>query len=150
MRNFILFLVLFIFTAGTALADINSYISDLNISAKIHRGDFKTQVGVRFGTSSTTLEVVLKSVDSPAEAAVVLWLKDKSKLPLDKVLSVYRGNKKKGWGAIAKKLGIKPGSAEFHALKQGNIGFNFGVMGSMDAKKGKSNNKGKGKYKSKK
>ena len=77
----------------------------------------------------------------------MLWLKDKSKLPLNRVLSVYRGNKKKGWGAIAKKLGIKPGSAEFHALKQGNIDFNFGVM---DAKKGKSNNKGNGKYKSKK
>jgi hypothetical protein len=30
----------------------------------------------------------------------------------------YRKGKGKGWGELAKSLGIKPGSREFHALKR--------------------------------
>ena len=37
------------------------------------------------------------------------------------VLKTYKVSKSKGWGAIAKELGIKPGSAEFHALKRGDL-----------------------------
>jgi len=41
-------------------------------------------------------------------------------------------------------LGIKPGSAEFHALKRGNLKFT-GQPASGDAGPGKSHGKGKGK-----
>jgi hypothetical protein len=40
-----------------------------------------------------------------------------TKKPIDEVIVVYQANKEKGWGAIAKELGIKPGSAEFKAMK---------------------------------
>ena len=53
--------------------------------------------------------------------------------PPDEVVKVYQANKKKGWGAIAKELGIKPGSPEFHALK-----------GDADSKAKKSKEKQKG------
>jgi len=33
------------------------------------------------------------------------------------VIDSYRKNKSKGWGALARDLGIKPGSKEFKALK---------------------------------
>jgi hypothetical protein len=33
----------------------------------------------------------------------------------------YQASKGKGWGVIAKELGIKPGSPAFHALKEGNF-----------------------------
>ncbi len=36
------------------------------------------------------------------------------------VIEKYRSEKGKGWGTLAKSLGIKPGSKEFHALKRGN------------------------------
>jgi hypothetical protein len=36
---------------------------------------------------------------------------------LDELLTVYSKHKSNGWGVIAKQLGIKPGSAEFHQLK---------------------------------
>ena len=39
-----------------------------------------------------------------------------SRQPTDRVLREYRTSKGKGWGVIAQSLGIKPGSAEFHAL----------------------------------
>jgi hypothetical protein len=57
--------------------------------------------------------------------------------PVDTVISSYRSNQSKGWGEVAKDLGIKPGSPEFHALK-----------GKPKKNQGKGNvnsNKGKGK-----
>jgi len=35
------------------------------------------------------------------------------------VLKQYKTSKGKGWGVVAQSLGIKPGSAEFQALKKG-------------------------------
>jgi hypothetical protein len=40
--------------------------------------------------------------------------------PTDYILEKYKSGKGRGWGVLAKSLGIKPGSKEFHALKQGN------------------------------
>ena len=54
----------------------------------------------------------------------------------------YSSNKNKGWGAIAKDLGIKPGSSEFHTLKS-----NGKSNASKSKNKGKGNSQGKGKGK---
>jgi len=45
---------------------------------------------------------------------------------------IYQIHQGKGWGAIPKSLGIKPGSKEFHALKKGDL----------DGGKGKGKGKG--------
>jgi len=37
--------------------------------------------------------------------------------PVVEIANVYSVKKDKGWGVIAKELGIKPGSPEFHRLK---------------------------------
>jgi hypothetical protein len=55
-------------------------------------------------------------------------------------------NKGKGWGVIAKNLGIKPGSAEFHALKRGDLSFT-GEPGAGEGQKGQGKGKGKGRGK---
>ncbi len=47
-----------------------------------------------------------------------------TRTPYEKVVQVYQGDRGKGWGVIAKSLGIKPGSPEFHALKRGDFVFN--------------------------
>ncbi|MBK5196202.1 MAG: hypothetical protein JJE08_09295 [Proteiniphilum sp.] len=39
-------------------------------------------------------------------------------LPLSDLLGDYRNNKGNGWGVMAKRYGIKPGSAEFHRMKE--------------------------------
>ena len=44
---------------------------------------------------------------------------------------------KKGWGVIAKNLGIKPGSEEFHALKTGRLYSRSGGASSKKKHKGK-------------
>ena len=55
----------------------------------------------------------------------------------------YKSDKGKGWGVLAKSLGIKPGSQEFHALKSGDD--LYGIKSNT-----KSKEKDKGKVKKKK
>lgn len=114
---------LVLITAGAAHANLNAFIQSLNVSAAANIGDFRTRLGVQYGASGPTLNLVMRSVDRPADAAVILWLGQQSRQPIQRVLRVYRSRKRQGWGAIARDLGIKPGSAAFHALKAGNLGW---------------------------
>ena len=41
--------------------------------------------------------------------------------PCRAVVDLYEADRTGGWGAIAQRLGIKPGSPEFHRLKQGFV-----------------------------
>jgi hypothetical protein len=43
------------------------------------------------------------------------------------VLRDYEQNRGQGWGVIAQRMGIKPGSPAFHALK-GNVGRSHGKL----------------------
>ena len=132
-------LILILFTAGFAHADLNATIRDLNIRAEGNIGGFKTEVGARFGVSGSHLDLVFRSVDSPADAAIMLWLGECAKVPVQTVLQIYRDRKGQGWGEIAKSLGIKPGSATFHAMKEGDLAWRPGNAG--DRGKGKGKNK---------
>lgn len=62
----------------------------------------------------------------------------------EEVVKVYKANQNKGWGTLAKSLGIKPGSAEFHALKSGNLVFSGRPSSGQNEKQGKGKGKGKG------
>ena len=53
----------------------------------------------------------------------------------DEVLREYKENNGTGWGVIAKNLGIKPGSREFHELKDDDSG----MIALAKGKKGKGN-----------
>ena len=59
-----------------------------------------------------------------------------------RVVTEFREHAGQGWGVIAKNLGIKPGSAEFHALKNGRLPAR-GQDGSMVAKGHGKSGKGK-------
>ncbi len=59
--------------------------------------------------------------------------------PCADVVKQYDQNRGQGWGVIAKRMGIKPGSAEFHALK-GQVGKSNGKYKSH---KGSPGNSGK-------
>ena len=63
-----------------------------------------------------------------------------SSKPVDFVLDKYKAGKGKGWGALAISLGIKPGSKEFHALKEGSD-----IYGNTGRSKGNKKKKGRGK-----
>jgi hypothetical protein len=88
---------------------------------------------------------VLSNVETPADAYMVLRLGEMSGQPTDRVTERYRSSKGQGWGNLAKSLGIKPGSKEFHALKRGHD--LDSVYSRADRGQGKGKDRGKGRDK---
>lgn len=142
-RHLLLTLALVLFTAGAARADLDTYLRSLNVSAEADLGGFRAQVGAHFGASGSQLDLAFRTAEKPADAAVCLWLAQQSRQPVEVVVREYSASKGKGWGALAQSLGIKPGSAAFKALKQGDLGWQP-VRAAGGTDKGKGGGKGKG------
>lgn len=140
-RSLICLLALTLLSAGLAHADLNAYLENLTISAHSDLGGFTARLGARFDLPRAEVRLVLSGVDRPADAAVVLWLGEQSHQSPERVLQVYREEKSHGWGAMAKRLGIKPGSAAFHALKNGDLGFRAADAAGAGHGKGKGHGK---------
>lgn len=102
--------------SSTAAAGDFDWVKDFNIRAEADRSGFRASLATRFKIGDAEISAVIGNVQSPADAYIVLRLSEMSKLPPERVIAEYK--KGKGWGVIAKSLGIKPGSPEFHALKR--------------------------------
>ena len=89
-------------TQGDNLSD---FIANLSLSYKIPRMEIE--------------RLISKWEMSPGDAYMTVGLAVICNSPVQTVVEEYRTCKEKGWGAIAKGLGIKPGSKEFKALKDG-------------------------------
>jgi hypothetical protein len=124
------------------------WLNNLNIKAEADSSGFRVQLATRFRIGDADVKIVLDEMGKKSDAYMVLRLGELSHRPIDEVMSVYNANRKKGWGVIAKKLGIKPGSREFHALKRGHD-LNGGMGKERGQSFGKGKDKGKGKNKNK-
>src|SRR5512139_4279536 len=136
----ILFLSLFIFSVVLASSDLDGFIKGLNVEAKADLGAFKVRLSTQFGVPVPKVEAIMASVATPGDAYMCFRVGQVASQPVEVVMKEYQANKGQGWGVIAKNLGIKPGSKEFHALKKGNFGWDDSESG-----KGKGKDKGKGK-----
>jgi hypothetical protein len=132
------FVLLIVFSAAVVAAGDFDWTRDFNNRADADPSGFRTRLGDRFNVSEVQINAVLNSVGRPADAYMIFRLGEMSGMPSNYVIEKYRSQKGQGWGVIAKSLGIKPGSSEFHALKQGN---------DLYDDIGKSKGKGKGKKK---
>jgi hypothetical protein len=127
-----------------AAGDLDGFLQDLNIQARLDGDGFSARVSAQFGVPEARVKVVIGTVSEPADAFMVFQLGQMTQQPPEKVIEVYRAQKGKGWGVIAKELGIKPGSPEFHALKNGDFKLG-GKPGASDKAEGGGKGKGKGK-----
>jgi hypothetical protein len=121
-----------------ASTDLDVFVSNLNVRAQTDLGGFKVRLSTQFGVPTARVDAVMASVKTPGDAYMCFRVGQVASKPVEVVTKEYQGNKGKGWGVIAKNLGIKPGSKEFHELKKGN--FNGDDSGS-----GKGKGKGKNK-----
>jgi hypothetical protein len=138
--------VLFLITcfAALAYADLASFLSELNAQAQEDLNGYSEKLGNQFGIPLLQVQDIITIVENPADAFMVLQLGQMTNKQPDTVLEQYKRNKGKGWGVIAQELGIKPGSAEFHALKRGDFSFTGVPGGSAETGQGKGKDKGKG------
>ena len=121
--------------------ELNKSLLTIDADAKLDFGAFKVDLSVSYDITEKKIEYLSVDIEmSAGDIYLSLELAKVTEKSIDQVVEVYQTNKTKGWGVIAKELGIKPGSPEFHALK--GKAKNKGSKG-----KGKEKEKGKGKGK---
>lgn len=131
-------LLLVLLASLPAVAGDFDWMRDFNIRADADPSGFRAQLAARFKVGDAQITAVIGNVARPADAYMVYRLGEMSARPPEYVIEQYKSGKGKGWGVIAKSLGIKPGSKEFHALKNGHDLY-------ASDRKGKDKGKGKGK-----
>jgi hypothetical protein len=144
LKIVLLSLIALLMFSSIGLAGDYEWMRDFNIKAKADPSGLKVRLETRFQVGDLKIKAVLGSVDKPADAYMVLRLGEMSNQPVDNVIKKYKTKKGKGWGNLAKSLGIKPGSRDFHSLKQGQDLYDGSNKGN---KRIKSKVKGKGKGK---
>jgi hypothetical protein len=136
-KTVLLVLVISLFASSVSVVAAGDFdwMPNFNIQAQADPSGFRARIATRFNIGDAQITTVLSNLPNPADAYVVLRLGEMSGKPIDYVTEQYKEGKGRGWGALAKSLGIKPGSPEFHALKRGD---------DLYGQKGKGKGKGKG------
>ena len=144
-QTLIVLAIAFLVPAQASAIELESFAAEVNVAANLDMGGFRADLNATFGVSSHEIDGLFEIFDSPADIYISLRICNIVGVSIERVATEYRKGKGQGWGVIAKNLGIKPGSAEFHALKNGQ--FNADAHGRSSSKPGKGNsgNKGKGK-----
>lgn len=128
------------FAANSGDSELDLTLSDMNVTASADFPVFKNEMKLTYNVTEQKIEDLRVKVKmAPADIYMTLELARISGKSVDQVVKVYETNRSKGWGVIAKELGIKPGSKEFHELKGNAKKKNEKVKG-----KGNSGNNGKG------
>ncbi len=124
-RSFVMFSLAAILlgVSSVARADLNSFLENVNIQARADMKNFSVRLSKQFGVSEPDVQLIIRSVSEPADAFMILQIGQMAHAEPNAVLRKYQGNKGKGWGNLAREMGIKPGSREFHALKRGDLYF---------------------------
>lgn len=139
----LLFAFLMLCQATPARADLDGFLANLNIRAQADLPGFKAGLSAQFGVPLPRVEAVFAQVSTPADVFMTLQLGQMARKQPEAVLQTYKVSKSKGWGTMARELGIKPGSSAFHALKRGDLHYT-GQPGRGD-NEGPGHGKGKGK-----
>ena len=147
MKRIVLTVMALLLFSAQAFAGggLDNFMANLNIQARSDMKDFSVKLSTQFGIPEAQVYAVIKSVKEPADAFICLQLGQWAQYTPERVLKTYETHRHKGWGAMAKSLGIKPGSARFHALKNGNLTFSGTPHHDQYDDHGKGKGKGKGK-----
>ena len=131
------------FNPRTGDVEMDNVLKDINIKAEADINIFKQDVSIKFEIAKNKIESLL-TIMAPGDVYMAAEISNIIHKPIETVSETYTKNKGKGWGEIAKELGIKPGSKEFHEMKA-----KFKGKGKSKDKeeKGNSGSHGKGKGK---
>lgn len=116
------------FSPRTGDAFVDTQLGDINVYARGNTDGFIDDVVVSFGAPRYLVrDYYLERRWAPGDIYYACALAHQLGRPCLEVLDMYERDHGQGWGVIAQRLGIKPGSPAFHALK-GNVGRGHGKM----------------------
>lgn len=116
------------FSPRTGDAWVDTQLGDINVFARGNTDGFIDDVVVSFGAPRYLVhEYYHERRWAPGDIYYACAIAYQLGRPCLDIIRIYERDHGQGWGAIAKRLGIKPGSPAFHALK-GNVGKGHGKM----------------------
>ena len=104
-------------TFGTGDGTLDAHLKSISAEAKKDLATFKANLVTTYGTSTDKVNSFFTAGMDPGDVVMAFEVMKITKKPSTEVIRVYKASKSKGWGEMAKQLGIKPGSKEFHSLK---------------------------------
>ncbi len=112
------------YRADTGDAEFDRSLDNLNRVAGRYPEDFTDRLSDTFRVSKVWIDGLLKTDGlPPADVYLIAKMAAVTNRPLSAVERVYRSERGQGWEAIARRLGISPGSDAWQALKQDDAGF---------------------------
>ena len=129
---------------GTGDSELDITLGDLNITAGDDIEGFKAKMRLSFGKKKEDINELIEDFEmEPSDVYLTLEIANITGKKIKEVSEEFKKNRGKGWGVMAKNLGIKPGSKKFHELKKSGKD----ELKSMKnkGKKGKGRNKNKAK-----
>jgi hypothetical protein len=107
------------YAPNTGDKDLDGVLSNLNVEAGVHVDAFVSELSISYAVPKVQIEDLVYKMRMPfGDVFLSVWLASSMKKPISAVVKEYDGNKDKGWGVMAKNLGMKPGSDAFHSLKK--------------------------------
>ena len=156
LKNALLTLALGLSLSGAVTAQVISYnprtgdvyldtqLGYMNDYGRNDRDYFVDDVVNSFGAPRYLVNDLLTTRRwDPGDVYYACALAYQMRRPCGDVVKQYDQNRGQGWGVVAKRMGIKPGSAQFHALK-GQVGKSSGKYKSHKGGPGNSGKKDDG------
>lgn len=101
---------------------VDSQLNDVNRYGSRYREPFVDEMVRYYGAPRDLVtELLVTRRWAPGDVYYACAIAQALGRPCRYVVDEWDRNHGKGWGAVAKELGIKPGSAEFHRLKRGFV-----------------------------
>ena len=102
---------------------VDTRLGEINDYGRRYRDPFVSEMTGYYGAPrSLVLELLDRRGWAPGDVYFACSIARALGIPCLDVVQRYDRNPGIGWGNLAKQMGIKPGSREFHALKNGAVG----------------------------
>jgi hypothetical protein len=101
---------------------VDTRLGEINQYGLRHRDPFVDELHRHYGAPRPlVIELLDRRGWAPADVYYACAIANALGLPCIDVVREYDRDPGQGWGALAKRMGIKPGSPAFHALKRGTV-----------------------------
>jgi hypothetical protein len=102
---------------------VDTRLDEINDYGRRYRDTFIGEMTDHYGAPRPLIvELLDQRRWSPGDVYYACAIAQVLRLPCIDVVREYDRDPGQGWGNLAKRLGIKPGSPQFHALKRGAVG----------------------------
>lgn len=101
---------------------VDSRLGEINDYGTRYRDPFVSELSNNYGAPRSYItELLTVRRWAPADVYYACAIAHALNRPCQEIVREYDRNPGQGWGAMAQRMGIKPGSPAFHALKRGTV-----------------------------